>query len=93
MCYLPCMLLSIGLLLLAGCATANDPAQVIEDFFQAVVADDSERLAELTCTAYEAEALMLATSYRNLNAELQDLSCQQDDTSCPDPLKCPERRA
>jgi len=72
--------LILGLLILAGCAAPDDPGQVVEDYFQAVVADDTERLTKLTCAVYEAEAITLAASYRNLNAELHNMNCQQAGT-------------
>ena len=73
-------LLLAGLLILAGCASESNPVDVVEAYFQAIIADETERLADLTCSAYEAQALTLATSFRNTGAELQDISCQQSGT-------------
>ncbi len=76
--YLRYSMLLFCLTSMAGCATANgtDPAQVVEAYFQAIIDDETERLANLTCAAYEADARTLATSFRNTGAELQDVSCQ-----------------
>lgn len=74
------LFLIISLLILAGCASNDNPAQVVEAYFQAIIADETERLADLTCAAYEAQAMTLASSFRNTGAELEDISCQQAGT-------------
>jgi hypothetical protein len=62
-------------LVAAGCASGANPAQVVEDYFTAIINDDVEQLAALTCSAHEAEAITTATSFRNTGAELQDMQC------------------
>jgi hypothetical protein len=69
------LLLMLCGLLLAACA-AESPAQVVEAYFQALIADEPERLAELSCAAWEADALTAATSFRNTGAALEELQCQ-----------------
>jgi hypothetical protein len=74
------LLLILGVLMLVGCASGDNPASVVEAYFQAITADETGRLADLTCAAYEAQAMTLATSFRNTGAELQGMSCQQAGT-------------
>ena len=73
----PLLLLSLILigLVVAGCASSDNPVQVVEDYFTAIINDDVEQLAALTCSAHEAEAVTAATSFRNTGAELQDMQC------------------
>jgi hypothetical protein len=66
------LLLLLGL---SACAAGN-PAQVVEAYFQAIVADEIEHLSELTCAAREAEALAAAASFRGTGATLEGMQCQ-----------------
>ena len=61
--------------LLAACASES-PAQVVEAYFQAIIDDQPERLAELSCAAWEASALTAATSFRNTGAALGGMQCE-----------------
>lgn len=65
-------------LLLTGCAS-DDPAKVVEDYFTAIINDDIERLAELTCAEYENEAITAAASFRGTGAQLQDMQCSMSE--------------
>jgi hypothetical protein len=69
------LILSLCLLVLAACASET-PAQVVEAYFQAVIADQPERLAELSCAAWETDALTAVTSFRGTGATLEDLQCE-----------------
>ena len=71
----PLLLFILIMCALVGCASTDNPAKVVEEYFTAIINDDVERLAELTCSAHEAEAITTATSFRNTGAELQDMQC------------------
>lgn len=69
-------------LLLAACsqgASEQDPAAAaVESYFQALVAKDSSRLSNLSCSAWEAEAQKELSSFGAVTAELRDLDCTSD---------------
>lgn len=69
-------ILFLSVLVLAACSNGESPAQVVEAYFRALVADQPERLAELSCAAWEANALTAATSFRGTGAALEDLQCE-----------------
>jgi hypothetical protein len=62
-------------LLLASCASES-PLQVVEAYFQAIIDDEPERLAGLSCAAWEADALTAAASFRGTGAVLEGLQCE-----------------
>lgn len=70
------ILISLFLFALAACSSGESPAQVVEAYFQAVVADQPERLAELSCAAWEADALTAAASFRGTGATLENIQCE-----------------
>jgi hypothetical protein len=49
---------------------------VVEAYFQAIIDDQPERLAELSCAAWESDALTAATSFRNTGAALEGMQCE-----------------
>lgn len=67
--------LALIALALAACASQDDSARVVEDYFQAIVHYDVERLAELTCAEGEADAIRTATSFKGTDAAVQDMQC------------------
>lgn len=69
------LLIAACVLMLAGCASET-PAQVVEAYFRAIIEDQPERLAELSCAAWEADALTAAASFRGTGAALEDLQCE-----------------
>jgi hypothetical protein len=69
------LLICACLFVLTACATES-PAQVVEAYFQAIIDDQPERLAELSCAAWEADALTAATSFRNTGATLDGMQCE-----------------
>jgi hypothetical protein len=70
------ILVLVVVIILTGCAAADDPGRTAEAYFQALVDDDTARLADLTCTAFEAQAQANASSFRGTGARLVDLQCQ-----------------
>ena len=68
--------LLILVMVLAACAS-NDPAATIESYLRARIAGDTDAVRNLSCAAYEADALAQADSFRSMNAELQNMACQE----------------
>ena len=75
------VVLQLIALALTSCASQNDSAHVVEDYFQAIVHYDFERLAELTCAEKEADAIKTATSFRGTDAAIQDMQCSVAETN------------
>lgn len=68
------------LLVLAACADEGDPAQAVEQYFQAQLDGDVNELRGLLCTNLEAEVEDRANSLAGLDAELRDVECTRGDT-------------
>jgi hypothetical protein len=67
--------------LLTACSSNTDaPAKAVEDYWNAIVAKDSERLPTLVCGDYEEEALTVLDSLQAVTARLEDVSCTQAGT-------------
>lgn len=69
-------------LLLAACA-ANDagaPARAVEDYLNALVAKDADRLSTLSCAEWEDDALLELDSLQAVTARLEGVACEQTGT-------------
>ena len=66
----------VAAVIVAGCASEDNTASIVEAYLQAIVNDDVERLAELTCAEAEADAITAATSFRGTDAEIQGMQCR-----------------
>ena len=64
-----------AVLILAACAQ-SDPAATVEAYLQAKVASDLDRMLSLSCAAWEGQAVIEATSFESMNAELEGMDCQ-----------------
>jgi hypothetical protein len=73
-------LIAIALLALAGCADggAGSAADTIEAYNQALVAKDADRLATLSCAAWEAEAITELESFGAVETTLEEMDCQEN---------------
>jgi len=71
------ILLSIVTLLLAACGSkTKDPAaQAVEDYLNALVNKDSNRLSALSCADWESNALLELDSLQAVETRLEGLSC------------------
>jgi hypothetical protein len=71
----------IALTLLA-CASNNDnaPVQAVEDYLNALVEKDANRLTTLVCGEWEDEALLELDSFQAVTARLDGLACEQTGT-------------
>lgn len=79
-------LILFGLLLVAvfltACASnnADAPAQAVENYLNALVAKDADRLSTLSCGEWEDDALLELDSFQAVTARLEGLTCEQTGT-------------
>ena len=78
--FLGLVILSIILLLsLQACTSAEEEAaSAIESYIQALVDKDGNRLATLSCAAWEADAKIELDSFGAVTVTLEELSCQEE---------------
>jgi hypothetical protein len=72
----------IATLFLTACASDNNnaPAKAVEDYLNALVAKDADRLPTLVCGDWEEDALMELDSLQAVAARLDNISCTQTGT-------------
>lgn len=68
--------------LLSACATKKDdaPAKAVEDYLNALVAKDSDRLTTLSCSDWEDDALLELDSFQAVSTRLDGMACSQTGT-------------
>jgi len=67
--------------LLTACSANSDaPAQAVEEYWNAIVAKDAERLPTLVCGDWEDDALTILDSLQAVSARLEDVTCSQTST-------------
>ena len=66
----------------SACASNNDnaPVQAVEDYLNALVEKDANRLTTLVCGEWEEEALLELDSFQAVTARLEGLACEQTGT-------------
>lgn len=62
---------------LVACAKAGDPAKTVEEYLQARVSSDVNKMRQLSCAEWESQAILQADSFRAMQAELEGMSCKQ----------------
>jgi hypothetical protein len=69
-------------LLLSACASTRKDAsaKAVEDYLNALVAKDSDRLMTLSCADWEEDALLELDSFQAVTARLDGLACSQTGT-------------
>jgi hypothetical protein len=69
-------------LMLTACASGNDnaPVKAVEDYLNALVTKDADRLSTLSCGDWEDDALLELDSFQAVTARLEDVSCEQTGT-------------
>ena len=68
-------------LALSACGSDNDaPARAVEDYLNALVAKDANRLSTLSCGEWEDDALLELDSFQAVEARLEGLACEQTGT-------------
>lgn len=77
--FLILILVMIANVVLAACAArSNDaPAKTVEDYLNALVAKDQDRLTTLSCSDWEDDALLELDSFQAVDARLDGLACSQ----------------
>ena len=76
------LLILLSTLTMAACAASdeNAPVQAIENYLNALVEKDSDRLTTLSCGEWEEEALLELDSFQAVSARLEGLACEQTGT-------------
>jgi len=69
-------------ILLAACSssTSDAPAKAVENYLNALVAKDADRLPTLVCGDWEDDALIELDSFQAVTASLENVSCSQTGT-------------
>ncbi len=63
-------------LVLAACAQSLDaPAQAVEDYLNALVSKDADRLSSLSCADWEPTAILELDSLQAVETRLEGLAC------------------
>ena len=68
---------------LAACSTSSNdsaPAKAVEDYLNALVEKDADRLSTLVCGEWEEDALIELDSFQAVTARLDGLACEQTGT-------------
>jgi hypothetical protein len=79
--YLQVLLLTIVIVLpLAACGSSNAPVNAVENYLNALVEKDENRLSTLVCGSWEEAALIELDSFQEVTARLEGLACKQTGT-------------
>ena len=76
------MVLTANILMTACSSSSNTaaPAKAVEDYLNALVTKDAERLPTLVCGDWEDDALIELDSFQAVTARLEDVACTQTGT-------------
>ena len=74
------LVLSANLLLVACTSRADAPAIAVENYLNALVEKDEDRLSTLVCGDWEEDALIELDSFQAVTARLEDAACTQTGT-------------
>jgi hypothetical protein len=80
--FLILILVMVANLLLSACTSkSNDaPAKAVENYLNALVAKDVDRLTTLSCSDWEDDALLELDSFQAVTTRLDGMACSQTDT-------------
>ena len=80
--FLILILVIVSTLFLSACASksSNGPTKAVEDYLNALVAKNSDRLTTLSCKDWENEALLELDSFQAVTTKLDGMSCAQTGT-------------
>jgi outer membrane lipoprotein-sorting protein len=79
----PILILSLILaaIILAACATKTDaPAQAVQNYLNALVNKEADKLPTLVCGEWEEDALIELDSFQAVTARLENVACSQTGT-------------
>jgi len=73
--------LTLSAIVLAACASNTDaPAQAVQNYLNALVNKEADKLPTLVCGDWEEDALIELDSFQAVTARLEDVSCSQTGT-------------
>lgn len=74
---------TLALTVLSACGSSTNtdaPAKAVEDYLNALVAKDADRLPTLVCGDWEEDALIELDSFQAVTARLENVACTQSGT-------------
>lgn len=76
------LVLMIASLVLTACSSkkTDPPVKAVEDYLNALVAKDTDRLPSLVCGDWENDALIELDSFQAVTARLDNVACKQTGT-------------
>ncbi len=74
------LLLASAWLTACGPSASDAPAKAVEDYLNALVTKDADRLPTLVCGEWEEDALIELDSFQAVTASLENVSCTQTGT-------------
>ena len=73
--------LTLTAILLTACASNTDaPAQAVQNYLNALVGKEADKLPALVCGEWEEDALIELDSFQAVTARLEDVACSQTGT-------------
>ena len=73
--------LVLATIILAACASKSDaPVKAVENYLNALVNKDAEKLPTLVCGDWEEDALIELDSFQAVTTRLENVSCSQTGT-------------
>jgi hypothetical protein len=80
--FLIVLVTSLAAISLTACTSGSGaaPAKAVEDYLNALVAKDADRLSTLSCGEWEDDALLELDSFQAVTARLEGLACEQTGT-------------
>lgn len=69
----------LAVLTLSACGAGGEdaPAQAVENYLNALVTKDADRLSTLSCAEWEEDALLELDSFQAVDTRLEGLACEQ----------------
>ena len=64
-------------LTLAACSSKSPAAQAVEDYWQAMVTQNSDLISQLSCAEWEEQAVMEVDSFQAVKARLEGMACAE----------------
>jgi hypothetical protein len=75
------LFLVLTAIIISACASNSDaPVKAVENYLNALVNKEADRLPSLVCGEWEEDALIELDSFQAVTATLEDVSCSQIDT-------------
>ena len=78
--FLISILILAGIILAACTSNTDAPAQAVENYLNALVNKEADKLPTLVCGNWEEDALIELDSFQAVTARLEDVSCSQTGT-------------